>query len=240
MGKRGRPSKIGEEQRGLLRELVSDQPTATLTEIAEELERRAGIRAHEATIRKALREAGVHRVRGEEQAQRLARESGQRDGYSEAHRRLDAEQRYPSCLTDAEWSLVKDLFDNEGGRGKPAEVSRRELVDACCYVVRTGCSWRMLPREFPPWHNVYKTFRRWSAQGKFERMHDRLRELWRQREGRDQAPSAAVLDAQSTRGSPQGGPSGYDAGKKIKGRKRSLVVDTFGLVLAPHSVSICG
>ena len=231
MGKRGGPSKIGGEQRGLLREMVSDRPRATLGEIAEELERRAGIRAHEATIGKALREAGVHRVRGEEQAQRLARESGQRDGYSEVHRRFDAQQRSPSCLTDAEWSLVKDLFENEGRRGKPAQVSRRELVDACCYVVRSGCAWRMLAREFPPRHNVYKAFRRWSAQGKFERMHDRLRELWRQREGRDQAPSAAVLDAQSTRGSPQGGPSGYEAGKKIKGRKRSLAVGTLGSVL---------
>ena len=81
------------------------------------------------------------------------------------------------------------------------------------------------------WANVYRTFRRWAAAGKFEQMHDRLRELWRSREERAPEPTAAVLDAQATRSSPQGGPSGYDAGKKVKGRKRNLVVDSLGLLL---------
>ena len=103
-------------------------------------------------------------------------------------------------------------------------------------MVRNGCSWWMLPREFPPWENVYRTFRRWAAGGKFEQMHDRLRELWRSREQRAPEPTAAVLDAQSTRSSPQGGPRGYDAGKKVKGRKRNLVVDTLGLLLMVNVV----
>ena len=106
------------------------------------------------------------------------------------------------------------------------------MLDACCYVVRTGCSWRTLPKHFPRWQNVYRTFCRWSGKGKFEQMHDRLRGQWREREERAQSPTAAVLDAQSTRGSPQGGGTGYDAGKKIKGRKRHLIVDTLGLLLA--------
>lgn len=127
---------------------------------------------------------------------------------------------------------MKDLFEAEGAQGSPPRISRRTLVDACCYVVRTGCAWRLLPKDFPHWDNVYKTFRRWSAQGRFEAMHDRLREMWRVREGRNEMPSAAILDAQSTRGSPQGGASGFDAGKKIKGRKRNLIVNTLGLVLA--------
>lgn len=114
----------------------------------------------------------------------------------------------------------------------PPKYPRRLLIDACCYVVRTGCAWRMLPKEFPAWQNVYRTFRRWVEQGKFEQMHDRLRSQWREREGREAAPTAAVLDAQSTRISPQGGERGYDAGKKVKGRKRHLVVDTLGLLLA--------
>jgi transposase len=151
--------------------------------------------------------------------------------YTAAHRRQDPDQAYPSCLTDAEWGLVADLFD-PGGRGVPPRFPRRLLVDACCYVVRTGCAWRMLPHDVPPWDNVYKTFRRWTAQGTFERMHDRRRAHWREREGRAAAPRAAVLDAQSTRRSPQGGPSGFDAGKKVKGRQRNLVVDTLGLLLA--------
>jgi transposase len=91
--------------------------------------------------------------------------------------------------------LVEDLFGRTGGPGRPAQVSRRAPADACCDVVRTGCARRMLPRAFPPWHNVYKTFRRRSAAGRFERMHDRLPEYWRAREGRDAVPGAAVRDA---------------------------------------------
>ena len=90
----------------------------------------------------------------------------------------------------------------------------------------------MLPREFPHWDNVYKTFRRWNDQGKFEQMHNRLRAQWRGKAERNDNPSAAIFDSQSTRSSPQGGDSGYDAGKKVKGRKRSLIVDTLGLLLA--------
>lgn len=237
MSKGGRPQKIRAEQQEVLRQIVTDRPTSTLAEIARELTARTGIQAHEATIRKALRAAGITRVRGESGVDRQTRPTARRYGYTEAHRRHDPDQGYPSSLTDAEWDLVADLFDPPGRRGVPPQFARRTLVDACCYVVRTGCAWRMLPHDFPPWDNVYKTFRRWTDQGKFEQMHDRLRTRWREREGRDSAPSAAVLDAQSTRGSPQGGPSGFDAGKHIKGRKRSLVVDTLGLLLAVSVVA---
>lgn len=89
-----------------------------------------------------------------------------------------------------------------------------------------------MPKTFPPWQAVYKTFARWAAAGVFEQMQDRLREQWRSRVGHADTPTAAVIDAQSNRSSPQGGESGFDAGKKIKGRKRNLVVDTMGLVLA--------
>lgn len=188
---------------------------------------------HVQTIQKALREAGIERVRGRDGVQVVTGEqAAPRYGYINAHRRQEPEQTCPSCLTDAEWGLVENLFDNEGGRGTPPQYARRVLLDACCYAVRTGCAWRMLPKEFPPWQNVYRTFRRWSEQGKFEQMHDRLRARWREREGRQAEPTATVLDAQSTRSSPQGGDSGFDAGKKVKGRKRHLVVDSLGLLLA--------
>jgi transposase len=233
MAKRGRPPKISNESRAKLVEIVEGNPTATLQEIAQELARRTGIEAGQGALRNALQEAGFERSYDGSTVQiESASETPSRYGYTEAHRRLEPEQTYPSCLTDAEWALVRDIFEREGGRGKPPSYRRRLLVDACCYVVRTGCSWRMLPKEFPPWQNVYRTFRRWSEQGKFEQMHDRLRAQWREREGRAAEPTAAVLDAQSTRGSPQGGESGYDAGKKVKGRKRHVVVDTLGLVLA--------
>ena len=213
--------------------IVQSDPTATLEEIRREFQRRSGIEAHTRTILVTLRKHGIRR-RPSHEAVVLEPAAAQprRYGYTEAHRRHEPEQIYPSCLTDAEWALVDDLFENPGGRGLPPKVSRRTLVDACCYVVRTGCAWRMLPKHFPRWQNVYRTFRRWSEQGRFEQMHDRLRAQWRERESRSEGPTAAVLDSQSTRISPQGGESGYDAGKKVKGRKRHLVVDTLGLLLA--------
>ena len=233
MARTGRPPKLCEEHCAVLISIVQSTPLATMDELRTELARRTGIMVHEQTLEKYLHAAGIERRR--DVAKVIAARSPEkktRYGYTDAHRRQSSQQRYPSCLTDAEWVLVKDVFDNDGGRGKPPQYPRRLLVDACCYVVRTGGSWRMLPKEFPPWQNVYRTFRRWTEQGKFEQMHDVLRAQWREREGREVSPTAAVLDAQSTRSSPQGGESGYDAGKKVKGRKRHLVVDTLGLLLA--------
>ena len=106
------------------------------------------------------------------------------------------------------------------------------MVNACSYVLRVGCAWRLLPTTFPPWQAVYKAFARWAIAGVTEQMQDRLREQWRCRMCRNSTPSVAVIDAQSPRTSPQGGEHGFDAGKKVKGRKRNLVVDTLGLVIA--------
>jgi transposase len=205
MARMGRPPKISPEHREVLVRLTRDKPTCSLRELQAALERETGVRAHEVTISRSLREAGVRRGKAGPQLRVQASTSAKkRYGYTEAHRRHDPEQTYPSCLTDAEWALVEDIFDNEGGQGMPARYPRRLLVDACCYVVRTGGSWRMLPKGFPQWENVYRTFRRWSVQGKFEAMHDRLRAQWREREGRKEEPTAMVLDAQSTRSSPPG------------------------------------
>lgn len=231
MSKRGRPKRLGAQEITLLKQIVSESPTATLDEVTSRLIERTGCSVHSATVRKALREAGIERARPA--VRRAPASAPKRYGYTEVHRReLAPEQRYNTCLTDAEWALVADLFESPGGRGLPPTHSRRQMVNACCYVVRSGCSWRSLPNDFPHWDNVYKTFRRWSAEGRFETMFARLRGMWRERAGREDGPTAAVLDAQSTRGSAQGGETGYDAGKKVKGRKRHLVVDTLGLLLA--------
>jgi transposase len=229
----GRPSKIGDDDAACLVEIVKSDPLATLEEVRREFKRRAGIDVHTQTISTALRKRGIRRVPNRDVVViEPADAKPSRYGYTDAHRRQTPEQTYPSCLTDAEWALVQSLFENPGGRGLPPRFSRRLMVDACCYVVRNGCAWRSLPVNFPPWQNVYRTFRRWSAQGRFEHMHDRLREQWRLRASQEPTPDIAILDAQSTRTSPQGGEHGFDAGKKVKGRKRHLVVDALGLLLA--------
>lgn len=102
-------------------------------------------------------------------------------------------------LTDTEWALVADLFEHPGRRGAPAGYERRQMVNACCYVLRTGCPWRLLPKTFAPWQAVYKAFSRWAAADVFEAMHDRLRQQWRSRMGKAPEPTAAIIDAQSTR-----------------------------------------
>lgn len=235
----GSPRKIREAELEVLREIVREQPTASEEEMRQALAARTGVVVVRSAIRKALRRAGIERKRAPARVD--AETSGEvvsgeapspRYGYESSHRGQAPEQRYPSSLTDAEWEWVHDIFERPASRGHPGHYSRRSLVDACCYVVRTGCSWRELPNDFPPWQNVYGTFRRWQQQGRFEQMHDRLRAQWRAREGRASEPSAGALDAQSTRHSPQGGCSGFDAGKKVKGRKRHVLTDTLGLILA--------
>lgn len=231
----GRPPALKPEQVILLRTIVAQMPHATLEELAGELEHRCAVRVCAATIRRTLRAQGIVRLMPERrafEASASSRAVHKRYGYTVAHRR-EAGPHYSTDLTDAEWALVADLFERPaGGRGTPARYERRHLVDACCYVLRTGCAWRLLPLSFAPWQAVYKAFVRWVHADAFERMQDRLRQQWRLRMGRSAEPTAAVIDAQSTRSSPQGGDSGFDAGKKVKGRKRHMVVDTLGLLLA--------
>ena len=234
--KRGRPPKLGPAEIEILGAIARERPTATLDEMAHLLAARTGVKVSDVTLRRGLAAAGIERVKPV--TPRARADSGTsesptegRYGYLPMHRDEGDDVRYPSSLTDAEWDLVKDIFDPTGP-GRPPEIETRVILDACCYVVRSGCSWRMLPKEFPAWTTVYKRFQRWAKQGRFERMHDRLRDMWRQQEGRNPQPTGAIIDSQSVRTSPQGGEKGYDAGKKIKGRKRHLLVDTLGLLLA--------
>jgi putative transposase len=108
-----------------------------------------------------------------------APKGAKRYGHTAAHRREDVPP-YSTNLTDAEWELVADLFERAPGqRGTPARYSRRELANACSYVMRTGCAWRLMPTTSRPWQSVYKAFARWAAAGVFEQMQDQLRQQWR-------------------------------------------------------------
>ena len=142
-------------------------------------------------------------------------------------------KRYPSDLTDAQWELIEPVVPAPRSGGRPAVHSRRRVVDAILYVNRTGCAWRQLPHDFPPWATVFWYHQRWREDGVVDRLHDALRDRVRDASDRDPIVSAGCVDAQSVKGADTVGAAvrGFDAGKKVNGRKRHVVVDTMGLLL---------
>ena len=146
-------------------------------------------------------------------------------------------RRYPSDTTDAQWALIDPLLPDpawlgeQGGR--PEEHCRRAIVDAIFYLVDNGTKWRALPADFPPWSTVYNYFTTWEKAGVSQDVLDELRDRVRLREGRAAVPSAAIIDSASVKAAETVGKAtrGFDAGKKINGRKRHIAVDTLGLLL---------
>ncbi|MBY0297435.1 MAG: IS5 family transposase [Methylobacterium sp.] len=148
--------------------------------------------------------------------------------------------RYETDLTDAEWAVIGPLLPAPALCGRPPTWTPREILNAIFYVLRGGISWRLIPKDLPPRSTTYGYFSRWRDQGLFARINHHLVMADRERTGRDASPTAAVLDSQSIKTTESGGPRGYDAGKKVKGRKRQALVDTDGraLVLEPQPADI--
>ncbi|SCG35700.1 Transposase [Micromonospora siamensis] len=145
-------------------------------------------------------------------------------------------------MTDGQWAVIKPLLPVRDPRrgGRPLRYPRRLVIDTILYVLRTGTAWRHVPHDLVPWDVAYRWFRCWSADGTWDRVHDLLRDAVRVAEGRDPQPSAAVLDSQTAHSHQGGEAIGYDAGKRTRGRKRHVLVDTCGLLLKAvvHSASI--
>ena len=154
-------------------------------------------------------------------------------------RGYEANRTPPTDLTDEQWELLKPMLPPDKPRGRKRRVDLRDILNAILYLLRSGCSWRMLPHDFPPWQTVYGYFYRWRDSELFTHLNatpgsspgQALREQVRLAQGRPASPSAAIIDSQSVKTTEQGGQRGYDAGKKINGRKRHIVVDTMGLFL---------
>lgn len=139
-------------------------------------------------------------------------------------------KRYPTDPTDDEWNYIRELLPPGARRGRRRKVDLREVLNAIRYLVRTGCGWRMLPRDFPLWQNVYWWFRTLMRRFLFGTIHDIALMIDRERQGREASPGGGVIDSPSVK-APAAKARGYDAGKKVVGRKRHIAVDTDGRLL---------
>jgi putative transposase len=239
----GAKPKLTTELVDQLVELATSQPTLRLYELAAEMSRRAGQMVSEATVGRALRSRNIGKRRiVREPAPADPRES---DGtrYGARHRRQPEDRphrrAYPSDFTDAEWAVVEPIW-LEHVRALPTEHELRDVLDALRYIGATGCPWRFLPHEYPPFTTVRTWFDRWKRDGTVDLVNSDLRRRLRRRSGREDTPSLLIVDSQTAKAREGGKDRGYDGGKKTSGRKRHIAVDTEGLpwLIIVHSAAI--
>jgi putative transposase len=145
---------------------------------------------------------------------------------------MQTRKPYPTDLKDTEWQILAPLIPAAKPGGRPEVYPKREIINAIRYVLRTGCAWRVVPNDLPPWGIVYHSFWRWRKAGIWTRINDTLRGDLRVLEGRNRQPGAAIIDSQTVKTTDRGGDKGFDGAKQLKGRKRHILVDTLGLLIA--------